>query len=137
MIFVIEARVAESTIHVEMTLRPKLYLVALCHFYLAGAMEVCSIFLIGDLNNEGPLGYGQHVLLDGDFILPQLINVSMYMLHEVISSATGDNLGIIIQNKTTIRTMAEVKTTIYEQLRGTTCSIKHIPSRIQGHLSTL
>ena len=55
-VFVVEVGVAEYAIHVEMTLRPGLHPIELCKLYPTRTMEIGSVCLIGDLNNEGPLG---------------------------------------------------------------------------------
>jgi hypothetical protein len=102
-----------------MTFCPWLHYGALCHLYPTMPVEIGSVCLIGDLNNEGPLRYGQWVLLQSEFKLSQLVNIYMYMLHEVTSCTRGDSLDTIIQ-KITIRSKTKVHATLYEQLRGTT-----------------
>ena len=58
-----------------------------------------SGFLIGDLNKVVLLGYGHVEAFELDLKLPELINVFIYMLHEVTSYATRDSLGRIIEKK--------------------------------------
>ena len=95
-VFVLIVGAAVSTIQAEMKLRPRLHPTALCHICLAGTMEVCPVCLIGDLNNVVLLRYGISVAFELDFKLPELINVLIYMLHEVTSCAIRDSLGKII-----------------------------------------
>jgi hypothetical protein len=51
-------------------------------------------------------------VLEDDFKHSQLVNVSMYMLHEVTSCATWDSLNRITK-ETTIRSNIQVNATIY------------------------
>ena len=95
-VFVLIVGAAVSTIQAEMKLPPRLHPIALCHFCPAGTMEVCTVCLIGDLNNVVLLRYGISVAFELDFKLPELINVLIYMLHEVTSCATRDSRGKII-----------------------------------------
>ena len=98
-VFVLIVGAAVSTIQAEMKLRPRLHPTALCHICPAGTMEVCPVCLIGDLNNVVLLRYGIVLAFELDLKLPELINVLIYMLHEVTSYATRDSLGKIIGKK--------------------------------------
>jgi hypothetical protein len=75
-------------------------------------MKIGSVCLIGDFNNEGPLRYVQCVLLEDNVKHSQLVNVSMYLLHEVTSCTTWDSLNTITE-EITIRSNIQVNAAIY------------------------
>jgi hypothetical protein len=75
-------------------------------------MKIGSVRLIGDFNNKDHVRCGQCVLLDDDLKRSQMVNVSMYMLHEVTSCATLNTLNIITE-EIIIRLKIQVNATIY------------------------